>query len=58
MSLSTEIEEDMKLLRDNLAQMGHISGELMTKFRLRYRIYPIEVARIWFVQFRQTMHIA
>ncbi|KJA22492.1 hypothetical protein HYPSUDRAFT_649710 [Hypholoma sublateritium FD-334 SS-4] len=45
--LSAEIEEDMILVRDDLAQMGLISGELMTKFRLRYRIYPIELARIW-----------
>ena len=51
-SLTTEIEEDMELVRDDLVQMGRISGDLMTKFRLRYRIYPIEMARIWFVKFK------
>ena len=56
-SLTTEIEEDMELVRDDLVQMGRISGDLMTKFRLRYRIYPVEVARIWYVRFCFAAHI-
>ena len=56
-SLTTEIEEDMNLVRADLVKMGHISGALMTKFRLRYRIYPVEVARIWYVRFCFAAHI-
>ncbi len=56
-SPTTEIEEDMNLVRNDLVQMGRISGDLMTKFRLRYRIYPIEMARIWFVKFRFFVRI-